>query len=102
MLLGAVLGFTNLGDISSHLSTFERSLTDDGGESSPLANSILVFHVRVLFSRLHFPYVQFPCVALSGDQTFEPFWEEVGRLELCGFKVMALTCDGLASNRRLL
>ncbi len=58
--------------------------------------------VRGLFSKLQFPYVQFPCASLTGDQMFEPFWEAVGRLELCGFKVLALTCDdGLAANRRL-
>ena len=32
---------------------------------------------------------------------YDPFWEAVARLELCGFKVIALTCDGLAANRRL-
>ena len=32
---------------------------------------------------------------------FDLVWEAVSRLELCGFKVLALTCDGLAANRRL-
>ena len=32
---------------------------------------------------------------------YTPFWEAVGRLEKCGFCVMALVCDGLAANRRL-
>jgi hypothetical protein len=32
---------------------------------------------------------------------YHPFWESVKRLERCGFKVMALTCDGLAANRLL-
>ena len=32
---------------------------------------------------------------------YDPFWEAVGRLERCGFKVMALVCDALAANRRL-
>ena len=32
----------------------------------------------------------------------DPYWEVVRRLELCGFKVMALVCDGLAANRKLL
>ena len=67
----------------------------------PLANSMLVFMVRGLFSHLRFPYVQIPCTALSRDQLYDPFWEVVRRLELCGFKVMALVCDGLAANRKL-
>lgn len=32
---------------------------------------------------------------------YSPFWESVKRLERCGFKVMGLTCDGLAANRLL-
>lgn len=87
--------------MESHLETFQRFI--EGGEPhrSPLANSMLVLMVRGLLSRLQFPYAQFPCTALSGHQLYEPFWEAVGRLECCGFKVLALTCDGLAANRRL-
>jgi len=33
--------------------------------------------------------------------TYDPVWEAISRLELCGFKVLALKCDGLAANRRL-
>ena len=62
---------------------------------------MLVFLVRGLFSNLKFLYAQFPCTALSGNQMYQPFWEAVGRHELCGFKVLALVCDGLAANRRL-
>ncbi len=29
------------------------------------------------------------------------FWKAVGRLERCGFHVMALVSDGLSANRRL-
>ena len=32
---------------------------------------------------------------------YDPLWEAVERLERCGFRVMALTCDGVAANRRL-
>ena len=32
---------------------------------------------------------------------YEPLWEAISRLELCGLKVLCLTCDGLAANRRL-
>lgn len=32
---------------------------------------------------------------------YDPLWEAVERLERCGFRVMALICDGLAANRRL-
>ena len=61
---------------------------------------MLVFMVRGLFSRLEYPYVQFPCHTLSSDEMFDPFWEAVSRLERLGLKVMGLCCDGLAANRR--
>ena len=32
---------------------------------------------------------------------FDLVWEAVSWLELCGLKVLALTCDGLAANHRL-
>lgn len=32
---------------------------------------------------------------------YDPFWEAVSRLELCGFRMLALVCDGLTANRRL-
>ena len=50
---------------------------------------------------LQFPYVQFPCGTLRGDQMFHILWKTVGRLERYGFKVMGMTCDGLAANRQL-
>ena len=99
---GEVIGFTDLGDINSHLLKFEQTFMDKKEDLMlPHANSMLVILVRGLFSQLKFPYAQFPCTELSGDQMYDPFWEAVGRLELCGFKVLALTCDGLAANRRL-
>ena len=96
-----MIGFTNLGDINKHLIDFERSLDRPQQQQEPLANSMLVLMVRGLFNSLEFPYVQFPCNEISGDQLYDPFWEAVRRLELCGFSVLVLICDGLAANRRL-
>lgn len=102
----------------------QTAVKDNSLNEEPImANSMLVFLVRGIFTKLLFPYAQFPCCALSGDQIYQPFWEAVSRIELCGlkvwlksktctltaklcdvsynFKVMALTCDGLAANRRL-
>ena len=100
-----MIGFANLGDVDTHLMAYERSVAmisqqNDGALLNPVAKSMLVFFVKGLFSNLQYAYAQFPCVALSGCQIFEPFWEAVSRLEYTGFKVMALTCDGLAANRR--
>lgn len=95
-----MIGFTNIGDVNNHIAAFEQSLGKEQAEDK-LADSMLVYMVRGLFSTLEFAYAQFPCCELSGEQMYAPFWEAVGRLERCGFYVMALICDGLAANRRL-
>ena len=74
-----------------------KNIEDHAINSIPLANSIFVG----LFSNLSFPYAQFSHTSICGDQMYDIFWEAVGYLELMGFKVMALTCDGLSANRRL-
>ena len=87
---GNLIGFTNLGDISDHLSEFEQTLQDDGTTLPHLAKTMLVFMVRGLFSKLQFPYVQFSCTSLTGVQMYDPFWEAVGRLETMELKVILL------------
>ena len=99
-LPGVLIGFTELGDINTHLEAFEHKIEEDHSDEV-LADSMLVLMVRGLFSQLKFPYAQFPCTALSGHQMFEVFWDAVCRLERCGLKVLAVTCDGLSANRRL-
>ena len=99
----ALIGFTNLGEINNHLLSFERSLQDESSEGKSdklLAKTMTVMMVRGLFSKLKFPYVQFPCNKVTGDLLFQPFWEAVRRIEFIGLKVIAVTADGASSNRR--
>ena len=84
---GRFISYTNLGDVNNHLTKLEASLNSDGDTSPPLAKSTVVIMIRGMFSKLQFPYAQFPCCALSGDQLYDPFWEAVGRVENCGLKV---------------
>ena len=95
-----MLGFANLGDVNSHLDRFEQSVETNTISESPLAKAMLVIMVRGLFTKLQFPYAQFPSVKLSGDQIFDPFWEAVYRIERCGLKVVGATFDGASPNRR--
>ena len=45
--IGTITGFTNLGDIASHLSAFEKSIEQDSDvEEHVLANSMLVLWSR--------------------------------------------------------
>ena len=85
---GELIGFTNMGEINSCLTSLEKN--DDTSTSSPpmlLANSMVTFMVKGLFSRLEFPYAYFPCRNITGDLLFDPLWESICRLERCGFKV---------------
>ena len=100
ILIGSLIGFTNLGEINNHILVFQREVMNDQAQL-PLAKSMLVLMVQGLCSNFSFPYVQFPCSEVNGDQLFDIFWEAVRRLEIAGFRVMALVCDGLSSNRRL-
>ena len=95
-IAGGLLGFTNLGEIDTHLTRFEWSLEEERAEYQPLAKSMLVVMVRGLYSSLQFPYAQFPCTSVRGDQLFT-----LARLERYGVKVLGMTCDGLSANRRL-
>uniref|UniRef100_A0A1X7UCH1 Transposable element P transposase-like RNase H domain-containing protein n=1 Tax=Amphimedon queenslandica TaxID=400682 RepID=A0A1X7UCH1_AMPQE len=79
---------------------FKKSL-DSENTPPPLAKSMVSFMVKGLFTSLKFPYAQFPCVSLVGEQLFPLFWEAVFRLERIGFKVIATTFDGTSVNRRL-
>ena len=76
---------------------YEKSL-EEGSTQEPLANSMLVVMVRGLFSKMQFPYAQFPCNKLRGYEPYDIFWEAVEWLERCGFSVLACTCDGLSVN----
>ncbi len=82
-----LIGFTNLGEINQHLLAFERTLSEEAASDGPLANSMTMFMVRGLFTKLQFAYAQFPCNSVSGDLLYDPFWEAVYRMERCGLKV---------------
>ena len=97
---GCLIGFVNLGETNSQLLEFEAALSQES-KRAPLASSMLVLMVRGLFYKLCYPYAQFGCANLSGDQLFDPVWQAISRLERLGFCVLALTCDGASPNRRL-
>ena len=63
---------------------------------------MFVIMVRGLLIRLNFPYVQFPCVSMSGDQLFDLVWEAVYHLERIQLKVLAITADGASTNHLFL
>lgn len=84
-----LVGFTSLGDINDHLVAFEKSIVEENpDEIDDVAKTMVVFMVRGLFSKLRYPYAQFPCSSLTGDLLYQPFWHAVFRLENMGLKVI--------------
>ena len=75
--IGRLIGFTDLGSINNHLSVFERLINEGEVIAKPLAKSMLAIMLKGLLIPLKFPYVQFPCVNISGDMLFYPFWKAV-------------------------
>ena len=78
---GNIIGFVNLGDVSNHLLAYGEMLEGEQNDESRIAKTMMVFMVRGLFTRLRFPYAQFPCSSLTSDLLFHPFWQAVARLE---------------------
>ena len=66
---GRLVGFVNLGEIYNHLLQFEQSFNDEEAEPV-LANSVIAFMVKGHFTNLRFPYAQFPCTSITGEQFF--------------------------------
>ena len=98
-----IIGIVDVGDLSKQLKLYEMRCTQE--EFKPqVATHILMFMVRGLFSSLCFPYAQFPCSSLTGDQLYPITitYECISHLEMLGFKVLTMTCDGVSCNRRLI
>lgn len=87
---GELIGFSNLGGINEHLAQYEQSLSEDRTEEPNVAKTMAVFMVRGLFNSLQFPYAQFACNDLCGDELYDPLWEAIWRIENCGLKVCML------------
>ena len=101
---GSLVGFVDLGDVNNHLQKFECLIDSNQAQVTTqlLAKSMSVIMVRGLFTKLRFPYAQFSCVNLTGEQISPLFWEAVYRAERCELKVVGATFDGASPNRRFL
>ncbi len=129
---GELVGSTNLGAINQHLTEFEQSTLESDSATTatqtpqtctvvgshaqpPLAKTMPVMMVRGLLTNLQFPYAQFPCHNLAGDQMYDPLWEAVIHIENIGLKVsihyiiativlqvLALTRDGASVNHQFI
>ena len=80
--IGALIGFTNIGDINSHLDEYENQLANQELRA-PLATSMLLLMVRGLFTHLMFPYAQFPCTDLAGRFYIEQDLKNIQNVKRC-------------------
>ena len=98
-----LVGFVNLGEINNVLK-FERQCkgeTDAVFAESAVATLMLTFMVRGIFTKLEFPYAQFPTRGVTADRLYPIIWDAVRNLEGCGLKVMVIVCDGASPNRKM-
>ena len=97
---GSVVGVVKTTDVNDKLLALESSLKLKKKESEKgcpveVATHMLAVMVRGLVTGIRFPYAHFPTASLHSI-----IWEAVRQLETIGFYVIAITCDGAASNRR--
>ena len=61
---------------------------------------MLSFYVRGIFTNVNFPYAHFPTRGATAGELYPLVWDAILHLEMLGLKVMAVTCDGAATNRK--
>ena len=100
---GSLTGFTDLGDVCNLLAEYEQQQNGDGSMNfrRPVAKCMVVFMVRGLFTSLKFAYAQFPSTNTKGCDLFVLLWKVIERLTRLGLNVLAVSCDGAKSNRKM-
>ena len=91
-----VVGFTSLTNVEDRLQKLERRC----GSRPDVARYILVVMIRGLTSSLRFPYAHFATVGATSEILSSVIWEAVRQVEMVGLKVIGITADGAASNRK--
>lgn len=100
---GCLIGFQDLGDMNNLIAKYENQHNENEGMflRRPLAKTMVVFMIRGLFTNLKFPYAQFPAASAKGDDLFPLLWKVILRLTRLELQVLAVTCDGAKSNRKM-
>ena len=91
---GNIIGFVNLGEVNYLMLTFEQAHLNPTPQPQ-LATHMLVFMVCGIISELEFPYTQFGCTSVIGDQLYSLVWGCVRHLETAGFKQKPLQTESL-------
>lgn len=112
-----IVGFIDLGNVTNQLNFMAEKVNEAEFNPDAVATHMLVFMVRGLFTRfglclyhkdisliyalprLEFPYAQFATRSCTASEVALMAWDVVRNLEICDFKVIALSCDGASTNR---
>ena len=91
---GELVGYVDLGDAEVNQANFDKPDT--------IATHVLVIMVRSIINPFKFSLANFATTSANSSQLFTLFWKAVSILELsCQLKVIAVTCDGASSNRKM-
>ena len=95
---GKLIGFVEGDDIENEID----NIFSDGTESEepPLATHVITFMMRSIFDRLDAIVAYYPCTGFAAHQLYFSVHEVIMVLELAGYHVRALTCDGASPNRK--
>ena len=94
---GHIMGYVNLGNVEQQLLLLEK---EDQSLTDHVATHVLQFMVRGLSQRLEYPVAHFATSTLTASQLYSMVWEVICKLESLDLKVMVITADGAAVNRK--
>lgn len=90
---GELIGFVDLGHIDINYATIDKP--------NQLATHVLAFMLRSI-NPFKFSLANFSTTGATSYQMFPLFWKAVSMCELqCDLKVVAVTCDGASTNRKV-
>lgn len=97
-----LIGFVNIGEINATLDKFERQCQNEEEVISEqnVANHMLVFMIRGLFTSFELVYAQFATRGITGKSIFPLVWKAIRNIEECGLKVIVVAADGASPNRK--
>ncbi|VDI32518.1 Hypothetical predicted protein [Mytilus galloprovincialis] len=97
---GNLIGFCDIGSVRNDLATFGRQCNEKE-EKIELATHMLTFMVKGIFSSVESVFAYYPCTGFNSYQLYWVVWDAIGNLEIVGFRVRAIVCDGATPNRKL-
>ncbi|KAK3932702.1 Transposable element P transposase [Frankliniella fusca] len=96
---GELIGYTNYTDVDRDLEELQAQL-ENRTYKPTLAKKVLVYLAQGITSNVKDVVALYSTYDLSATQLFDRTWEVVYCLEEAGIKVLSLTCDGAATNRK--